>query len=70
MDRIGLKEKSYDGLQELFMGNLKHDERLFNEYHALLVELGKKICKKNPVCDKCPLSKDCDYHNNILVKNN
>ncbi len=51
-------------------GNPKHkrdfershnNERLFNEYHALLVELGKNICKKKPLCSKCPINKMCNY---------
>lgn len=59
MRRIGFKEKSYDGLQALFMKNIKHDAKLFNEYHALLVDLGKNYCKKQPVCDGCPVNKVC-----------
>ena len=46
---------SYSEIQDLFMNNLPLDERLFNEYHALLVHLGKTSCKKNPKCDICPL---------------
>jgi endonuclease-3 related protein len=51
-----LSEKaSYGEVQRLFMDHLPHDERLFNEYHALLVHLGKTLCKKTPRCDRCPL---------------
>lgn len=46
---------SYNEVQELFMTNLPHDERLFNEYHALLVHLGKNFCRKKPKCDICPI---------------
>ncbi len=46
---------SYDEVQTLFMHHLPHDEELFNEYHALLVHLGKTLCKKIPRCDRCPL---------------
>jgi len=29
---------------------------LFNEYHALIVRLGKEFCRKTkPKCDICPL---------------
>lgn len=46
----------YEQMQGLFMRNLKHDTVLFNEYHALLVKLGKEFClKSNPQCDICPL---------------
>ena len=49
------KDASYEEVQRLFMEHLPHDERLFNEYHALLVHLGKTLCKKTPKCDQCPL---------------
>ena len=51
-----LSEKaSYEEIQRLFMNHLPHDKRLFNEYHALIVHLGKRVCKKMPRCDICPL---------------
>jgi endonuclease-3 related protein len=53
--RIISEKASYDEVQRLFVGHLPKDERLFNEYHALLVHLGKTLCKKIPKCDKCPL---------------
>ena len=46
---------SYEEVQDLFMKNLPPDVRLFNEYHALLVRLGKRVCQKRPKCDICPL---------------
>jgi len=46
---------SYGEIQRLFMNHLPHNKRLFNEYHALLVHLGKTLCKKVPRCDICPL---------------
>ncbi|MCM8789749.1 MAG: endonuclease III domain-containing protein [Candidatus Omnitrophica bacterium] len=46
----------YDEIQNLLMKNLKKDVKLFNEYHALLVRLGKEFCLKNkPRCNICPL---------------
>ncbi|PIE55630.1 MAG: endonuclease [Desulfobulbus propionicus] len=46
----------YAQLQELFMDNLPADAALYNEYHALLVQVGKDFCKKNrPHCEGCPL---------------
>ena len=50
------KDAGYDKIQNLFMKNLKPGVKLFNEYHALLVKLGKEFCLKNkPKCDICPL---------------
>lgn len=45
----------YYDLQRLFMDNLPHDQMLFNEYHALIVEHGKQICRPRPLCHLCPL---------------
>lgn len=46
----------YHALQEQFMEALPEDVELFNEYHALLVKLGKEFCKKSkPLCSICPL---------------
>ena len=50
-------EKPYEKFQELFHSSLREDVRLFNEYHALFVKVGKTFCKrKKPLCDKCPLN--------------
>jgi endonuclease-3 related protein len=49
------EKASYGEIQGLFMNHLPLDERLFNEYHALFVHLGKTLCKKLPKCDICPL---------------
>ncbi len=51
---------SYNEIQEIFMTHLTYDEKLFNEYHALLVHLGKNFCRKAPKCDVCPI-KDLRY---------
>jgi len=53
-DLVG-EETSYEEMQELFTSNLPEDVRLFNEYHALLVEVGKKFCRTRAQCDRCPL---------------
>lgn len=47
---------TYDDAQWFFMKNLPRRVRLFNEYHALIVELGKNICKTKPRCGICPLT--------------
>ncbi|MEK6727424.1 MAG: endonuclease III domain-containing protein [Candidatus Omnitrophota bacterium] len=47
---------TYGEIQNLFMQNLQKDVKLFNEYHALLVKLGKDFClKSKPRCQICPL---------------
>ena len=49
------EKASYEEVQKLFMDHLPADKKLFNEYHALLVHLGKMVCQKTPRCDICPL---------------
>ena len=54
--RIIREDDDYEQVQNLFMQSLKKDVRLFNEYHALLVKLGKEFClKRRPRCEICPL---------------
>jgi endonuclease-3 related protein len=50
-------DASYEKVQNLFMQNLKNEVKLFNQYHALLVKLGKDFCRKlKPRCQDCPLN--------------
>lgn len=53
------KDADYHQIQDLFMGHLKPDVRLFNEYHALLVRLGKDYCRPKPLCERCALNSLC-----------
>ncbi len=61
LSRHGLvpEQTSYNEMQELFMDSLNLDPGIFNEYHALLVKVGKERCKKQkPICAGCPLEDD------------
>ncbi len=63
MERLGIiGRKDYDEVQELFHASLKRDLESYNEYHALLVELGKNFCRKKPFCADCPLKEICPYN--------
>ncbi|MBI4712020.1 MAG: endonuclease III domain-containing protein [Planctomycetes bacterium] len=56
------EETDYDEVKAFFEDNLSQDVKLFNEYHALLVRLGKTYCKKTrPLCEQCPLNGVNDY---------
>lgn len=48
-------EADYHGLQDFFESRLPAEAPLYNEYHALLVKVGKEHCKTKPICSGCPL---------------
>jgi len=51
------EETDYDEIKSFFEDNLPSDVKMFNEYHALIVRLGKEYCKKTkPLCNECPLN--------------
>ncbi|MBM4104283.1 MAG: endonuclease III domain-containing protein [Planctomycetes bacterium] len=45
----------YEEIRTLFESALPKEPPLYNEYHALLVRLGKDFCKTKPQCKGCPL---------------
>jgi len=49
------REAGYRQIQLLFEENLPRRLNLFNEYHALIVRLGKEFCRVRPLCNTCPL---------------
>ncbi len=53
---LAVEEMNYEDLREMFMRELPPDPQLYNEYHALFVEVGKRFCRpQKPLCKKCPL---------------
>jgi endonuclease-3 related protein len=62
-DRLGIGplHGTYAAYQHLFVDNLAHETTVFNEYHALLVEHGKRTCRKAPLCDRCCLLNLCAF---------
>jgi endonuclease-3 related protein len=57
LSRHGLVEESllYEELRQVFMDHLPARVDFFQEYHALLVRLGKEFCRPRPKCAGCPL---------------
>lgn len=45
----------YEELRRLFMEHLPPEVPLYQEFHALLVRLGKEFCRPRPRCGGCPL---------------
>jgi len=57
------EDMNYHDLQALFMDALPEDVALYNEYHALIVRIGKEWCKKKAgLCDSCPLKPYLDVN--------
>ncbi|MFQ5431033.1 MAG: endonuclease III domain-containing protein [Nitrospinota bacterium] len=52
---------NYESAREYFMNKLPRKVKLYNEYHALIVALGHNYCKPKPLCNECPLGKNCAY---------
>jgi len=46
----------YETVRRLCLDALDDDVPLCNEFHALLVELGKRHCRSRALCDGCPLA--------------
>ena len=67
ISRLGLspQKESYSAYQALFMENLPPYTKLYNEYHALLVCLGKNVCRRRPLCRDCCLNDICHFYGNL-----
>lgn len=60
LGRHGLvaEDARYSTVQDFLHHHLPADLALFNEFHALLVAVGKRFCKRTaPQCAGCPLEK-------------
>lgn len=59
--RLGLLSglEGYADIQGCFHGHLPAQVPLYNEYHALIVRLGKDVCRPRPRCGDCPLAPIC-----------
>jgi endonuclease III related protein len=62
--RLGLLrgDETYAAIQAYFQAALPTDLALFNEYHALIVALGKHHCRPTPRCAGCPLNTHCAHY--------
>jgi endonuclease-3 related protein len=57
VERHGLigPKASYDEIKCLFERHLPASVKVYNEYHALIVRLGKEFCRPAPRCEDCPI---------------
>ncbi len=50
-------DADYHEIKDRFESDLPADAPLYNEYHALLVRVGKEYCRRSaPKCEVCPLA--------------
>ena len=54
---LAARDVSYADMQKYFTEYFKGSVQENNEYHALIVQLGKEFCKPKPLCEKCPLQR-------------
>ncbi len=60
--RLGLVDPGieYRDIKRRFEAALPVDTEVYNEYHALIVALGKRVCLPAPRCGACVLNSICD----------
>ncbi len=60
--RLGLTDtQAYEPLRAELEAALPRDVALFNEYHALIVQQGKSVCRPRPRCADCCLRAECAF---------
>jgi len=48
----------YDDIRWIFERQFSGNTQVFNEFHALIVRVGKQYCRaREPLCDACPLGR-------------
>ena len=52
---LALEEATYDDLKEVFERALPRDAKRYQEFHALIVAVGREYCRRKARCEKCPL---------------
>ena len=50
-------DEDYEEVRALFEEHLPRKRRLYNEYHALFVRVGKYHCRPTARCEGCPLAR-------------
>jgi len=59
--RIGLigGGEAYEAVQLVFESNIPPEVHVYQEYHALIVEHGKRSCTRSPDCGECVIGALC-----------
>lgn len=54
--RLAPEKADYEQVRQLFEQGLPRDTALYNEFHGLIVSVGKNWCRpRSPRCESCPL---------------
>jgi endonuclease-3 related protein len=62
MERLGSPLPSgYEDARKWLEERLPRDTREYREFHAVMVELGKRYCRSRPRCEACPLVDLCAH---------
>jgi len=62
--RLGIWEGRYDyeGIKRMVESEIPPRVDVYKEFHALIDEHAKRICRKRPFCGSCPLGRECPRH--------
>ena len=66
LSRLWNIQGDYDELKKFFEENLPKDLKVYKEFHALIDEHCKRVCKKKPYCEVCPLTDFCSLYRENL----
>ena len=61
--RIGINSdvKSYKSLKRIIESSIPEDMAIYNEFHSLFVQLGREYCRSKPLCNFCPVLRNCKF---------
>ncbi len=66
--RLGMALPSdYEEARLLLQRELPRSVEGYREFHASLVELGKRYCRRNPHCNRCPLQDRCPHGSKVII---
>lgn len=68
-ERVGIIDKtmSAENLKSSVENDLERNEKLLKNFHAMIIELGKNHCKKEPLCGACPLNTVCKHYKDRIL---
>jgi endonuclease III related protein len=60
---LNKEEIEYDEVRELFEKNIPRSLKIYKDFHAQIVMLGKNYCRKrDPLCGECPVAGLCRFN--------